>query len=215
MPVELLAAMSADPEHVEEALRPAFEQHLLEVRTGTPSASATRRCGRWCTPSCCPLSAPACTAVPPRRSRDMRRPSGRAGEVARHWHLAGDLERALVTSVEAGYAAERIYAFADAHTSFTRAVELMDALTGDDLPPEVGLRDRPDLLEHAARAASAVGDHDEAVRLVTAALAQVEEQPPDRIRLLERLAAFEFFAGAVTARRRRTARLWSSWPTAR
>ena len=92
-------------------------------------------------------------------------------------------------------AAERIYAFADAHTSFTRAVELMDALTGDDLPPEVSLRDRPDLLEHAARAASAVGDHDEAVRLVTAALAQVEEQPPDRIRLLERLAAFEFFAG--------------------
>ncbi|HEU4524879.1 MAG TPA: AAA family ATPase, partial [Gemmatimonadales bacterium] len=195
MPVEVLAAMvGQDPEHVEEALRPAFEQHLLEVRNG--DAIGFRH--------------PALREVvyaellPAERARLHRRAAETladsadpvsAGEVARHWHLAGDRKRALVTSVEAGYAAERIYAFADAHTSFNRAVELMDALTGDDLPPEVGLRDRPELLEHAARAASAVGDHDEAVRLVTAALAQVEEQPPDRIRLLERLAAFEFFAG--------------------
>src|SRR4029453_1066090 len=144
---------------------------------------------------------------------------------------ARDRRRAGVTSLEAGYAAERIYAFPAAHTSFTRAVELMDALAGDDLPPEVGLRDRPDLLEHAARAASAVGDHDGAGRLGAAAPAPRapsatttgrcgwSPRPWHRSRSSRRTAygcwsdwpPSSSSRVAVTARGRRTPRLWSSW----
>jgi DNA-binding CsgD family transcriptional regulator/tetratricopeptide (TPR) repeat protein len=194
MPLEVLAAIAAeDPERVEEALRPAFEQHLLEVRNGSTLG----------------FRHPALREVvyaellPAERARLHRRAAealadstdpASAGEVARHWHLAGDRRRALAASVEAGYAAERICAFADARTSFARAVELMDDVGTDRLSGDLPPPSRTELLEHAARAASVIGEHDEAVELVTRALGSVDD-PDVRVRLLERLGAYEFFAG--------------------
>ncbi|HET6814196.1 MAG TPA: AAA family ATPase, partial [Actinomycetota bacterium] len=51
---------------------------------------------------------------------------GLAAELAWHWYAAHDLERALPAAVEAGLAAERSYAFAEAQRHFERALELWE-----------------------------------------------------------------------------------------
>jgi DNA-binding CsgD family transcriptional regulator len=184
-------------EEVENRLRPAFDQHVLEVRHGNTVGfrhPALREVvyaellpaerARWHR-----AAAQALT------SADQENPTA-AGEVARHWYLAGDLPAALVASVRAGHAAERIYAFADAKVCFTRAAELLDAVAAEPglEATEVARLSRPVLLEHAAQAASLIGDHAEAVHLTTEALADVHD-PAARAHLLERLGAFEFIAG--------------------
>ncbi|WP_432479210.1 helix-turn-helix transcriptional regulator [Nocardioides sp. GXQ0305] len=114
-----------------------------------------------------------------------------AGEVARHWHLAGDLERALAASITAGRAYEQMYAFGAAGASFGLALELLDRV-GD---PRV---DRLDLAVRAASSASVVGDNQAAVRLLHEQLHRVAD-PARRAVLLERLGAAEFVAGDVAA----------------
>ncbi len=108
------------------------------------------------------------------------------GEVARHWHLAGDLPRALDSALEAGYAAEKIPAFADVYANLVRALELADRL-GRDI-------DRIDVLRHAARAAQLVGDEAEAMRLLERALGLAHD---DHVRasLLEELGHVHLMAG--------------------
>ena len=56
--------------------------------------------------------------------RDGGGEPGLAAELAWHWYAAHDLERALPAAVEAGVAAERAYAFAEAQRQFERALEL-------------------------------------------------------------------------------------------
>ena len=87
-----------------------------------------------------------------------------AGELARHWHLAGDLERALAASIEAGRAHQRMYAFADAYSSYRLALELLDQVPADI--------DRVDLAARAAAAGSVAGESAAAVRLLEAELAR-------------------------------------------
>ena len=110
-----------------------------------------------------------------------------SGELARHWFGAGDKERALDAAVAAGWAAERMYAFSDAHTNFTRALALMDEVPGS-------AQDRVRLLKHAGQAASLVGDSTEAVRLVEAAVTLTSD-PPARAALLTRLGLIHYRAG--------------------
>ena len=73
-----------------------------------------------------------------------------AAELANHWDAAGDAERALPAAVEAGYQAERGYAFAEAQRHLERALELWS-----DVPRATGLTglDRIGLQERAAAAA--------------------------------------------------------------
>jgi hypothetical protein len=85
------------------------------------------------------------------------------GEIARHWHLAGDLPRALESSVAAGHAYERLYAFADARDSYQRALDLLPAV-----PNEL---DAVDLRTRAGECASLSGDSTAAIRLLGEALA--------------------------------------------
>ena len=113
-----------------------------------------------------------------------------AGEMARHWHLAGDLTRALDASVAAGAAYEQMYAFTDAFASFSLALELLDRVPSD--------LDRVDLASRAAESASVVGDSAAAVRLVETALAETEDGRP-RAALLEQLGSVQFVAGDATA----------------
>ena len=49
-----------------------------------------------------------------------------AAELAYHWDAADDPERAVTTLVEAGRAAERVYAFTDARRHYERALALWD-----------------------------------------------------------------------------------------
>jgi DNA-binding CsgD family transcriptional regulator/tetratricopeptide (TPR) repeat protein len=94
-----------------------------------------------------------------------------AAELAHHWQAAGDLERALPAAVQAGLAAERAYAFAEAQRLYERALGLWDRLPQ---AAELALIDRVALLERAAHTAHLISDHLRAVELLQAALAGVD-----------------------------------------
>lgn len=77
--------------------------------------------------------------------------ASRAAELAYHWDAAHDQGRAFEASVQAGVAAEAVYAYAEAHARFERALELWDQV------PDATSRipfDRVGLLERAASAAA-------------------------------------------------------------
>jgi DNA-binding CsgD family transcriptional regulator len=155
-------------------------------------------------------------------ARDGRRDPGPAAELAWHWSAAHDLERALPAAVEAGLAAERAYAFAEAQTQFERALELWER-TGPEgsgephggapvdregTPPRLGM-DKAELLARAGEAAGNAGAAERAVALVRSALAEVDagRDPLRAAQLTERLAfhlrvagrpgAFEAYQEAV------------------
>ena len=101
--------------------------------------------------------------------RDAVGDPGPAAELAWHWYAAHDLERALPAAVEAGRAAERAYAYAEAQRQFERALELWDRVPG----ATAGL-DKAELLARAGEAAANAGAADRAVALVRGALAEVD-----------------------------------------
>ena len=101
--------------------------------------------------------------------RDGGGDPGVAAELAWHWYAAHDLERALLAAVEAGRAAERAYAYAEAQRQFERALELWDRVPG----ATAGL-DKAELLARAGEAAANAGAADRAVALVRGALAEVD-----------------------------------------
>ncbi|MGV1007249.1 MAG: helix-turn-helix transcriptional regulator [Dermatophilaceae bacterium] len=187
-PVELLADVLGMPvADVEEALRPAIEQHVVEVGRedrvgfrhpafrevvyGELLPSERRRLHRVAAEVLTGLGRTSAIAL---------------AEIARHWHQAGDLPRALSSALEAGYAAERVYAFADARLNFARAVALMDQVPTD--------ADRVDVLARAAHAASVLGDDAEAIELATqASLAATDERR--RAALLVQLGWAHYSAG--------------------
>ena len=118
-------------------------------------------------------------------ARDDRGGPGRAAELAWHWYAAHDLERALPAAVEAGRAAERAYAFAEAQRQFERALELWERA-----PAATAGLDKVELLARAGEAAANAGAADRAVALVRGALAEVDpaRDPLPAGQLTERLA---------------------------
>jgi DNA-binding CsgD family transcriptional regulator/tetratricopeptide (TPR) repeat protein len=121
-----------------------------------------------------------------------------AAELAYHWHSAHDVPRALEASVKAGTTAENVYAFADAHAQFERALELWDRVPAAE--SRTGL-DRAGLLERAAGAA-AFAVPPRAAALIRDAIGLID-QGADPIRagvLHERLGRYSWIAGdGVTA----------------
>jgi DNA-binding CsgD family transcriptional regulator/tetratricopeptide (TPR) repeat protein len=187
-PVDLLAEVLGMPvADVEDHLRPAVDQHVVaigredfvgfkhpafrEVVYAELMPGERRRLHR--------VAAESLTAA-------GRSSAIALAEVANHWYQAGDFAAALDAALEAGYAAERVYAFADARASFARAVELMDVVPNE--------ADRVDVLARAARAASALGEDAEAARLLHEALAATDDQRR-RAGLLVQLCNFYFAAG--------------------
>jgi DNA-binding CsgD family transcriptional regulator len=94
-------------------------------------------------------------------ARELEASGGTAGELAHHWHAAGEREPALVASVRAGREAERLYAHPEALRHYQRALELFAPLPG---------LDQVDLAERAAEAASATGDTQLAIALAERAV---------------------------------------------
>ena len=115
-------------------------------------------------------------------------------ELAYHWDAAHDWPRALRASVDAGFAAEHAYAFAEAYRHDERALELWDRVADAD---HLILGDRATLLERTAEMASLVGDHRRAVELGRAAVAAIPVAAEDVRRALfhERLRWFLWEAG--------------------
>jgi DNA-binding CsgD family transcriptional regulator/tetratricopeptide (TPR) repeat protein len=116
-------------------------------------------------------------------------PAVAAAELAAHWDAAGDLERSLSASVEAGRQAERTFAFAEALRHYERALDLWARVPQVAELPSI---DRVSLLEHAAEAAQLVDEHPRAAALVRSALAAVDPATdPVRAGLLhERLGRY-------------------------
>jgi DNA-binding CsgD family transcriptional regulator len=115
------------------------------------------------------------------------------GQLAYHWYAAHDLGQALLSSVQAGQAAESAAALAEAVGHYERALELWDQV------PEAAARsplDRGTLLSRAASAANLAGD-DRAVALARLALDGVDAvaEPLRAGALLERLARYHWTAG--------------------
>lgn len=104
-------------------------------------------------------------------------PAAFAGEVARHWLLAGRPDCALPAAMTAGLEAERRYAFADARRHFELALRLSEAIPIPAGPPDL---DRVALLQRAADAAVLAGDPTAAVDLARRALAGLGTEPDPR-----------------------------------
>jgi DNA-binding CsgD family transcriptional regulator/tetratricopeptide (TPR) repeat protein len=115
-------------------------------------------------------------------------------ELAYHWDAAHDWRRALPLTIEAGYAAERAFAFAEALHHYERALELWERVPDAD---SLFLGDRASLLERAAEMAVLNGEYPRAVELGRAAVAAIPEGIDDARRGLfhERLRWFLWEAG--------------------
>jgi DNA-binding CsgD family transcriptional regulator/tetratricopeptide (TPR) repeat protein len=116
------------------------------------------------------------------------------GQLAYHWYAAHDLGQALLTSVQAGQAAEVASALAEALEHYERALELWDQV------PEAAARsplDRVTLLHRAAEAANLAGDDERAVSMARRVLDRVDAvaEPLRAGALLERLARYHWVAG--------------------
>ena len=104
-------------------------------------------------------------------------PAGAAAELAFHWEGAGRRDEALAAAIEAGAAAARVAAWADADRQYERALRLADTA---QLPEGV---DRVELLRRAAEAAELNGDPPRAQALVDQALRESDGEG-ERIALL-------------------------------
>ena len=98
-------------------------------------------------------------------------PSGSAAQVAHHWLMAHDLERALPAALAAGRAAAAGLAFAEAQAFLERALELWPKVDASAIP--AGL-DRTAILEEAAETAAQAGDARRSIDLVRAAIAETD-----------------------------------------
>ncbi len=128
-----------------------------------------------------------------------------AAEVARHWDAARMPERALAPMIQAAVAAERAYAFAEAHRLWDRAASMLEALA--TVPPGIDL-DLVDVLQRAADCAVVAGDPTRAVECARRALVELVANPDqDRAENLEnRLRWYLWWSGqrdaAIAAVRR-------------
>jgi DNA-binding CsgD family transcriptional regulator len=98
-------------------------------------------------------------------------PAVAAAELAFHWDAAGEPARALPARVDAGSAAGRAHAFAEAARHYQRALELWERVPDSSRPP--GL-DRVDLLMWVAEAIAFTGGVDRAVVCLEDAVDRVD-----------------------------------------
>jgi DNA-binding CsgD family transcriptional regulator/tetratricopeptide (TPR) repeat protein len=99
--------------------------------------------------------------------------SGVAAEMAMHYHAAHDLPRALPASVEAGEAAERVFAYREGMRHFERAIEIWPRVP--DAAERAGI-DLAELLRLASAAANYAGESARAIALAQRAVQEVDEQ---------------------------------------
>jgi tetratricopeptide (TPR) repeat protein len=121
-------------------------------------------------------------------------PAPTAEELAYHWDAAGDDRRALAATIEAGRAAELVYAWLDAHRHYLRAIELWERVGDAAQPASI---DRTELHVRAAETAILIGQYRQAVELGRSAIAGVDPaaQPARAAALHERQRWYLWEAG--------------------
>lgn len=105
---------------------------------------------------------------------------GVAARVARHWHLAGDKHRTLVSSLVAASSAEEALAWPTALTNYERAISLLDVL-----PDANTLLEKPryQVLWAAAETAHLSAHPDRAAQLIRAAISAIDVDRPESVDL--------------------------------
>jgi DNA-binding CsgD family transcriptional regulator/tetratricopeptide (TPR) repeat protein len=121
-------------------------------------------------------------------------PAAGAAEIAHHWYQAHELPAALRTSIEAGLAAERIHATAEAGIHYQRALEIWEA--GEAAAGQLPLS-RVEVLGRAAEAENLAGDPARATALARAALESIdlERDPVAAALLQERIGRYVWTEG--------------------
>jgi DNA-binding CsgD family transcriptional regulator len=109
-----------------------------------------------------------------------------AAELAFHWHVAGDADRALEAAWRAAAEAGARLAYAERLDMLERVLELW--AQAPDAARSIGC-DRSAVLEAAVAAAGDCGEHERGVALATAALAEAEGDAVRSARLLEQRSA--------------------------
>ncbi len=120
-----------------------------------------------------------------------RAPSGdNAADRAHHWDLAHEPSRALLASIEAGLAAERVFGYGEALTHFARAIDLWGVRAPD---PGATPLDLVSVQARAAQAARWMGESERARDLCRQALDGFEHgtDPVRAARLYERLGRYQ------------------------
>ena len=117
------------------------------------------------------LHAAYAVALERRSLGDPRERAGVAAQLAHHWLMAHDLERALPATLGAARAATAAFAYPEAQAFLERSLELWAKVAPDSLP--VGV-DRTVILEEAAEAAAQAGDPRRSIDLVRSALAETD-----------------------------------------
>ena len=134
------------------------------------------------------LHAAYATAIAGGIDQVERSGSAAAAQVAHHWLMAHDLERALPAALSAARAAAAGFAFAEAQGLLERALELWPKVGRDALPE--GL-DRIAIIEEAAEAAAQAGDARRSIDLVRSALAELDPRgDPTRSGVLQHRLAW-------------------------
>jgi ATP/maltotriose-dependent transcriptional regulator MalT len=97
--------------------------------------------------------------------------AGIAAQLAHHWLMAHDLERALPATLGAARAAAEAFAYPEAKAFLERSLELWAKVPPASLPTGV---DRTVILEEAAEASAQAGDPRRSIDLVRSALAETD-----------------------------------------
>jgi DNA-binding CsgD family transcriptional regulator len=197
----LLAAVAGlDDQQLEGALREVVAQQLLVARAGEDGYRFRHALLREVVDADllpgerARLHAGYAHALTQRPELATGAPAVAAAEVATHWDAAGELAHALPARVQAGLAAERARAFAEAHRHYQRALQLWERVADPGRP--AGL-DRVELLARAAEAVALTGAAGDAAGLLQDALDRVDPvaEPVRAAVLLTRLGTHRRVAG--------------------
>jgi DNA-binding CsgD family transcriptional regulator/tetratricopeptide (TPR) repeat protein len=182
----LLAEVAALPEPVlTEAVREAVDSHLLLPTSPEESPGYRFRhelIQEVVYEELLPnermrLHAAYANAIEARPELWSNDPAGTGAQLAHHWHLAHDPDRALPSSLRAARAAAAGFAFSEAQTLLERALELWPKVAPERLPRDV---DRTVILEEAAEAAAQAGDPRRSIDFVRSALAETDAMADSR-----------------------------------
>jgi ATP/maltotriose-dependent transcriptional regulator MalT len=113
------------------------------------------------------LHAALARAIEARTELRSEDPSGAAAQLAHHWFLAHELDRALRAAIDAARIAASGYAFPEAESLLERAIDLWAKVPAEALPEDVT---RTQVLVEAAEASAQAGDPRRSIDLVRSAL---------------------------------------------
>jgi DNA-binding CsgD family transcriptional regulator/tetratricopeptide (TPR) repeat protein len=183
----LARTLEVSEEELDEALRPALAAHVVELRPDLRldfhhPAFLEVVDGELMPRERVRLHLGAAGAL----AEILDRAPAVVGEMARHWHRAGDLPRALTASMRAGATYVRLQAFSDANAAYARVLELVEEVPHDLDLVQVRLE--------AADAANLAGDSERALALLGRVRAEAAD-PTTQAEAAARIGAIHFRAG--------------------